>query len=198
MIGNRKTRRAHRTLCNGGRLDFKISTEEPVSTVLVRSDSRFDNLLIAKISRTRTIKPIIPPPLPNFQAFPWPVATTVSSATAKESRQNCKRRLSVFWNMFTILVLILMSRWVLVGLKCRIGWKRTREEEGMSRRGGSKIQSWPLHKTRWRCGLDRNSQRPLTVPRKSLLSSKRVSRHNMVLALGTDCLFTITFLLRAT
>ena len=64
------------------------------------------DILKTIMSRIRTMKPIIPPPLPYFQALPWTVAMSVSSAIAKERRESWRSMLNVFWAIFVGAIII--------------------------------------------------------------------------------------------
>lgn len=64
--------------------------------------TRDDDLLKTMISKTKTMKPIIPPPLPYFQALPW-VVVSMGAARAREKRANWRRRLREVWkNMIAV------------------------------------------------------------------------------------------------
>ena len=53
------------------------------------------------ISRTKTIKPMIPPPLPYFQAFSWMVISPVGAPRARAKKENWRRKLTMLDNMLT-------------------------------------------------------------------------------------------------
>lgn len=64
------------------------------------------DILKTKISRIKTTKPMSPPPVPYFQELPCPLADTVSSAMAKETRRRLKR---IDWNILDVVTTVLVS-----------------------------------------------------------------------------------------
>jgi hypothetical protein len=82
--GKRKTTRAQMTLPETGRLDLKISTVALVSRSPFEAIQ--EHLLHAMMSRTRTINPTMPPPVPACHGLAlWTVTGAASTRRNMES-----------------------------------------------------------------------------------------------------------------
>jgi hypothetical protein len=66
-----------------------------------------EDILKTRMSRIRTMKPIKPPPLPYFQALPWVVALSVSSAITKEKKESCRSMPMMVWAIIAGLVIVM-------------------------------------------------------------------------------------------
>lgn len=96
-IGNRKTTRHQISLLGVGRLDFITSTVGVVSINLARGKSSGGMGILKTIrSRTKTMKPIMPPPAPYCHELLLVVTVPSARGAAKAqvARQSWRRR----WN----------------------------------------------------------------------------------------------------
>jgi hypothetical protein len=97
-----------------------------------KTEGRVRDALKTRMSRTRTMKPTMPPPVPYCQVVPW--AVTVSSARgaamARAARLNWRRRARAFWNMSTVvcigeMVMVRVSRVVCRDLRDGVRGKKS-------------------------------------------------------------------------
>jgi len=66
-------------------------------------------VLQTMMSRIKTMKPMTPPPVPNFQASPWLLVLRVSSAITREIRANWRSMLSAFANILAVLMMMVLE-----------------------------------------------------------------------------------------
>ena len=78
------------------------------------------DVLKAITSRTRTISPTIPPPLPYFQALPCEAVVSVSSAMTSEKRESWRRMVRAWLNILQTMWCCCWTR-VVSATKCRSG-----------------------------------------------------------------------------
>lgn len=91
-MGKMKTRTDHRSLWLTGRDDLRTSTRAGKLAGCALLEVQLQDLLQTRMSRTRTMKPMTPPPAPYCVVASWAV---MGAAEQSAARQSWRKRLNI-------------------------------------------------------------------------------------------------------